>query len=106
MSKTQKSDQGEAVDRLAAVYQQARLHTRRMHRCLSLAVAAGDPGAATAALVRLRDALAWEQRAQRRYERAALLSYAWWTDLPARATAAAAPDAITAAPPVGAASAA
>src|SRR6266536_487576 len=72
-----------AVDRLAAVYQQARLHKRRMHRCASLAIAAGDPAAVSAALLRFRVAVGWEARTRRRYERAVLVEYAWWTDAPA-----------------------
>ena len=68
-----------AVDRLAANYQQARRHKRRMHRCVSLAVAAGDIPAVRAALSRYRAALAWEERTRRRYERAALLEYTAWT---------------------------
>ena len=67
------------VDRLAAVYQQARLHKRRMHRCLSLALTAGDIPAVRAALARFRTAAGWEARTRRRYERAVLLEYAWWT---------------------------
>jgi hypothetical protein len=39
-----------AIDRLAVQYQTARLHKRRMHRCVALAVERGDVPAARAAL--------------------------------------------------------
>ena|SRR6266542_3905586 len=71
-----------AVDRLAAVYQQARLHKRRMHRWASLAIAAGDMSAVQAALMRFRAAVAWEARTRQRYQRAVLIEYAWWTHAP------------------------
>jgi hypothetical protein len=79
MSRTRKKSHGDAVDRLAARYQQARLHARWMHRCAALAVATCDPADATAALERFHAAAAWEERTRRRYERAVLLEYAWWT---------------------------
>ena len=68
----------DVVDRLAAAYQQARLHRRRMHRCVADAIAAGNVAAVRAALARLQIAIAWEHRTERRYLRAVFIEHAWW----------------------------
>ena len=73
----------DAVDRLAADLQQARLHTRRIRRHHSLMVAAGNVPAVKAAASRLQTAMAWEARVQGRWERAAVMDKAWWLRGPA-----------------------
>ena len=64
------------IDRLGDLYQQARLHRRRMHRKAAEAVTLGTVPAVRAALARYRTAVAWEERCYRRYLRAVFGAFA------------------------------
>jgi hypothetical protein len=91
MSQHTPSARVDAIDRLAAAWQQARLHERRTRRCLEEAVASGDPRAIGEARTRQHAACIWESNTRRRYLRAVELGFAWWThpELIAREAAAA-----------------
>ena len=75
-NRRRKATRIDAVDRLAAIYQQARLHARAMRDRLAAALATGDRGAIRDAHVRLRSAAAWESRTEQRYISAVMYEHA------------------------------
>jgi hypothetical protein len=66
---------GDTIDRLAALYQQARLRTRRAQGVLAEAVNAHDRVGVRAALARYRRARYWEVLLRDLYLRTVLAAY-------------------------------
>ena len=83
MKKPRSRARVDAVDRLAATYQRARLHVRAMRERLDAALTTAERGEIREAHHCVRSARAWERRTRRRYLRAVFFEYAWLDHLPA-----------------------